>query len=320
MPSLDSSPLVPVALIPDTDACARYHDLQDLAGTTKFVNLLEATLANQAASAPQSPAMAPTARYVVQEGDNLYTICQKLGISDHHTLARANGLDNPDLLKIGQVLKLPSQPQAGPSPTSYQPPVRLANQPKDTNASSQVCQYVVQPGDTLAKISRDVGIQNPLALASLNQLSDPDHLAIGQVLKLPGATETNPEQACHRAPSSLTNPPLPLPKPRPQPGGQIVVASWYGSQHHGQLMANGQPFNMFADTVAHRSLPLGTEVRLTNPRNNREITATVTDRGPYIKGRDLDVSYGIARRLGIVRAGVAPLKMQKISNLNLPVG
>ncbi|OPX19517.1 MAG: hypothetical protein BZ151_08845 [Desulfobacca sp. 4484_104] len=320
MPSLDSSPLSPLALIPDADACVRYHDFQDLAGTNKFATLLEATWANQATSAQESPNSAPTACYVVQKGDNLYNICQKLGISDHHTLARANGLDNPDLLKIGQVLNLPRQPQSGASPTSYRPPVRLATRPKESPASSRVCQYVVQAGDTLTKISRDFGIPNPLALASLNQLADPDHLAIGQVLKLPGAKEANPEQASRRAPSSLTPPPLPVPRPQPQPGGQIVVASWYGSQHHGHLMANGQPFNMFANTVAHRSLPLGTEVRLTNPKNNREVTATVTDRGPYIKGRDLDVSYGIARRLGIVRAGVAPLKMQKITNLNLPVG
>jgi rare lipoprotein A len=76
-------------------------------------------------------------------------------------------------------------------------------------------------------------------------------------------------------------------------------------------MANGQRFDMFANTAAHRTLPLGTKVDLTNPANGRTATVEVTDRGPFIRGRNLDVSYGVARKLGIVEQGVAKLRMQK---------
>ena len=78
-------------------------------------------------------------------------------------------------------------------------------------------------------------------------------------------------------------------------------------------MANGRPFDMYADTAAHRSLPMGTKLQLTNPANGRTATVEITDRGPYIRGRNLDVSYGVAKKLGMVDAGVAKLRMGKVN-------
>jgi len=90
----------------------------------------------------------------------------------------------------------------------------------------------------------------------------------------------------------------------------MVTASWYGSQHQGKLMANGRPFNMYADTVAHKTLPLGTRLTITNPKTGTAVKVQVTDRGPYVAGRSLDLSYSVARKLGVVESGVAKVWME----------
>ncbi|MDD3581570.1 MAG: septal ring lytic transglycosylase RlpA family protein [Desulfobacca sp.] len=89
-----------------------------------------------------------------------------------------------------------------------------------------------------------------------------------------------------------------------------MLASWYGAKFHGRRMANGHRFNMYDLTVAHRTLPLGTELLLTNPHNGRQVEVRVTDRGPHVRGRQLDVSYEVARRLYFVSRGVTRLEMQ----------
>ena len=94
---------------------------------------------------------------------------------------------------------------------------------------------------------------------------------------------------------------------------QVGQASWYGGFHHGRKMANGRPFNMYANTVAHRTLPLGTVVQVTNRSNGRSVTATVTDRGPYAKRRVLDVSRGIASKLDMLKSGTATVEIVVIS-------
>jgi rare lipoprotein A len=91
------------------------------------------------------------------------------------------------------------------------------------------------------------------------------------------------------------------------------VASWYGPREHGRVMANGTRFNQWGLTVAHRTLPLGTVIRVHNPANGATIRAVVTDRGPYIRGRFLDVSRGIARILDIEDAGLARLEYDVIA-------
>ncbi|MBW2129297.1 MAG: septal ring lytic transglycosylase RlpA family protein [Deltaproteobacteria bacterium] len=96
------------------------------------------------------------------------------------------------------------------------------------------------------------------------------------------------------------------------PKEQVVIASWYGKSHHGKVMANGEFFNMYGNTIAHKKLPLGTRVELVNPLTGERARAVVTDRGPYVKGRDVDLSYALARKLSLLKKGVGKLTMRII--------
>lgn len=87
------------------------------------------------------------------------------------------------------------------------------------------------------------------------------------------------------------------------------TASYYGKGFHGRKTANGERFNMKAMTAAHRTLPLGTIVRVENLENHHFAVLKVNDRGPFIKGRILDVSQGAAKVLGFVRQGVTEVKV-----------
>ena len=91
--------------------------------------------------------------------------------------------------------------------------------------------------------------------------------------------------------------------------GRVVMASWYGPGFHGESTASGERFNQNALTAAHRSLPFGTRVRLTNPANGHSVVVRVNDRGPWHRGREIDVSRAAAHRLGIENRGTARLMM-----------
>ncbi len=93
-----------------------------------------------------------------------------------------------------------------------------------------------------------------------------------------------------------------------------VIAGWYGSRHHNKLTANRQRFNMFKNTLAHRTLPFGTKVRLATLDEKKSAVGVVNDRGPFRKGRDLDVSYSMAKQLGFVRKGVAKLYLSLLED------
>lgn len=86
-------------------------------------------------------------------------------------------------------------------------------------------------------------------------------------------------------------------------------ASYYADKFQGRTTASGAPFNQNSLTAAHRTLPFGTTVKVTNLANGRSVKVTVTDRGPYAGGRILDVSKKAARKLGMVDAGVASVKI-----------
>ncbi len=90
---------------------------------------------------------------------------------------------------------------------------------------------------------------------------------------------------------------------------QKGIASWYGDYFHGRIMSNRKPFDMNAYTVAHRKLPLGTKICISNPKNNRAVIAIVTDRGPYVKPRVIDLSKKIAEYLKI---GLDPVRIYKM--------
>lgn len=88
------------------------------------------------------------------------------------------------------------------------------------------------------------------------------------------------------------------------------TASWYGHPHHGRLTASGQRFDMYALTAAHRTLPMGTRLRVTNRTNRRSVVVTITDRGPFIRKRVIDLSYAAAREIGMVGPGIAPVDLE----------
>lgn len=87
------------------------------------------------------------------------------------------------------------------------------------------------------------------------------------------------------------------------------LASWYGKDFHGRKTSNGETYNMYAVSAAHKTLPLGTWVRVHNLNNGRTLDVRVNDRGPFVKGRIIDLSYGAAKELGVVGPGTAPVKI-----------
>ena len=92
-----------------------------------------------------------------------------------------------------------------------------------------------------------------------------------------------------------------------------MKASWYGPKFHGKLTANGEIYDQMAFTAAHKQLSFGTLLKVTNPKNGRSVIVRINDRGPYIEGRDLDLSKGAAIELGILRKGVARLKIEEVA-------
>jgi rare lipoprotein A (peptidoglycan hydrolase) len=98
---------------------------------------------------------------------------------------------------------------------------------------------------------------------------------------------------------------------------KIGIASWYGKRFHGRKTASGKNFNMYNHTAAHRSLPLGTKVKVVNLKNGKEIIVDITDRGPYIKGRIIDLSYAAAKSIEMTKVGIVKVKVEVIS---LPSG
>jgi len=91
---------------------------------------------------------------------------------------------------------------------------------------------------------------------------------------------------------------------------QVGKGSWYGKKFHGRKTANGERYNMYAYTAAHKTLPFNTMVRVTNVSNNRSVIVRINDRGPYARGRIIDLSYLAAKKLGYINKGVTKLKIK----------
>ncbi|MDG9929833.1 MULTISPECIES: septal ring lytic transglycosylase RlpA family protein [unclassified Pseudomonas] len=94
--------------------------------------------------------------------------------------------------------------------------------------------------------------------------------------------------------------------------GETGKASYYGARHHGQKTASGERFDQHALTAAHRSLPFGTRVRVTNLNNDRSVVVRINDRGPHTRGRIIDVSRRAAEQLDMLRSGTAPVRVQSL--------
>lgn len=91
---------------------------------------------------------------------------------------------------------------------------------------------------------------------------------------------------------------------------QVGEASFYGPGFHGKKTANGEKFDQDDKTAAHPTLPLGTKATVTNLENGNSVDVKINDRGPYVKGRDIDLSKGAAKELGMTKDGVAPVKIE----------
>ncbi|MEQ8465464.1 septal ring lytic transglycosylase RlpA family protein [Coleofasciculus sp. E1-EBD-02] len=162
------------------------------------------------------------------------------------------------------------------------------------------------------------------------QVNDQELVQVNENTILPDTTENLTEdarQATNRLRRLMGNAP-PLRqiegKPKAQTIAQVAlgpvrfqvkgIASWYGPGFHGNRSASGERFNQNALTAAHRSLPFGTNVRVTNLNNGRSVIVRINDRGPYTRGRVIDLSAAAARVLGLIRTGVAPVRIEVLDN------
>jgi rare lipoprotein A len=132
--------------------------------------------------------------------------------------------------------------------------------------------------------------------------------------------------------TTVAPPPAPLGHPKPYKIGktwykplpdargfkQRGKASWYGGKFHGRKTSNGEIYDMYAMTAAHKTLPLGTYIRVCNLENNRKIEVRINDRGPFVRGRILDLSYTAAKELGIVGPGTAEVEIVALGAMDQP--
>jgi rare lipoprotein A len=155
--------------------------------------------------------------------------------------------------------------------------------PASLTIDRRIIRHRVQPGETLWELAVKRYHVNLQEIMAANNITDPRTLQIGQELKIPQPEYPREEQ---------------------------VVASWYGRDFHGRPMANGDIYDMYAATIAHKEIPLGTRVELKNSETGEKVQAVVTDRGPYVEGRDVDLSYGLAKKLSLLDRGVGNLVMR----------
>lgn len=117
--------------------------------------------------------------------------------------------------------------------------------------------------------------------------------------------------ACSLPPAKVQRPPTSAPG---SAVSQTGVASWYGPGFHGRRTASGEIYNQYDLTAAHQTLPLGSRVIVTNLENGRSVEVSINDRGPFVKGRIIDLSYAAARTLGMVRPGTIPVRIEVIES------
>lgn len=233
--------------------------------------------------------------YKVQRGDTIAHVSKVMG-SNWQTLKSLNPqavgrsslngnwfvkegavlTDTPNS-RFGTILKAAEQSKATGSSS-------IAGDQRQQTASTQERRHTLKVGETVWDLAIKKYHVDPNEILKLNNISDPRSLQIGQSLRIPEKLQPT--------------------------GKEQVVASWYGQYHHGLPMANGRPFDMFAPTIAHKEIPLGTRVLLENPETGEKAVATVTDRGPYIEGRDVDLSYKLAQRLSLEKQGVGNLTLR----------
>lgn len=136
----------------------------------------------------------------------------------------------------------------------------------------------------------------------------------GLLLLAHGCARVIPQPEAPKPPPGYPKPYKVLGKwyqPAPHAKGfvQKGIASWYGEQFHGRKTASGETYNMYAMTGAHKTLPLGTYVRVYNLNNDREVVVKINDRGPFVRNRIIDLSYTAAKHIEMIGPGTAPVKI-----------
>lgn len=135
----------------------------------------------------------------------------------------------------------------------------------------------------------------------------PVYRSSGAAIRPPKPTPSHPPQVIAPGPAAH---PVDPDKIDADSAYQVGVASYYGKKFHGRKTANGEVFNMYKLTAAHRVLPLGTLVKVTNLQNGRWVEVKVNDRGPFIEGRILDLSFAAALELEMVKQGTAKVMIE----------
>jgi len=110
-----------------------------------------------------------------------------------------------------------------------------------------------------------------------------------------------------------------LPRARRE-GVEVGIASWYGEEFHGRPTSSREVFDMNDMTAAHRSLPFGTHVMVTNLENDRSVVVRINDRGPFVRGRIIDLSYAAARVVGLIGPGTARVRLEILNGVPEPAG
>lgn len=132
----------------------------------------------------------------------------------------------------------------------------------------------------------------------------------------PPPTPPAPRPAQPAAPAAPEAPPPPAEAPPPRaaepPQEQVGIASYYGHRFHGRRTASGERYDMRKLTCAHRTAPFGTRLRVTELEGGRSVVVRVNDRGPFSRGRIVDLSLAAARALGIVQRGVARVRVEPV--------
>ncbi len=119
-----------------------------------------------------------------------------------------------------------------------------------------------------------------------------------------------------------TKPPAPPPQVATPPAVPLVqegIASWYGPGFHGKKTTSGTVYDQYAMTAAHQTLPLGSSVRVTNLTNGKSVTVLINDRGPFVKGRVIDLSHAAAEAVDMIRPGTAPVRVDVVDTGGYPL-
>jgi rare lipoprotein A len=234
--------------------------------------------------------------YKIQNGDTIGRVTKTLGLTwDEFRKINPDAVGRSQktgkwIVKAGAVVKGHESFQSMlEEKQAADKGIAVLSQPAGPDGKDR--EYTVKRGDTLWGLARIFPGSTADQIARDNGIADPGRIRPGQKIRV--------------------KVPEPVEKMNPEAGERLeVVASWYGKEYHGRPMANGRTYNMYANTIAHRTLPFGTKVELTNPDTGQIVRAVVTDRGPFIDGRDVDLSYGIAKKLSMVDKGVGKVIME----------